>query len=95
MRVTLIGVTNEMVAEYHELLTWLARRYDGYHNAEFDDLYQEGAIAVITALQRGKLVASEFVAKAMMRWVNKCARSGLGYDNDPLLRRVDNEELLG
>lgn len=88
-------VTNEMVAEYHELLASLAHRYDNYHNAEYDDLYQEGAIYVIRALQSNKLVAKEFVAKAMLRWVNKCARSGLGYDDDPLLRRVNDEALLG
>lgn len=74
-------VSNEDVAAYHEMLDSYARRYDGWHEAEYDDLYQEGAIAIIEAKRLGRLPSSDIVAKRMTSWVNKCARRGVGgYD---------------
>lgn len=89
-----LEVRDEQVAAYHELLASLARRYNGFQNAEYDDLFQEGSIAVFFALRKGQLPSRDLIAKTMLKWVNKCGRAGLGYDDDPLLRRVQDEELL-
>lgn len=70
------------------MVSFFAKRYDGLHMAEYDDLYQEGMIAVIEALQKGRKVAKDIVAKRMMTWVNLCARRGVGQsacDPDTLL----------
>jgi len=73
-------VTNEQVAAYQELVASLARRYHGHHQAEYDDLYQEGMVAIFQALAKGDLPSKDIVAKRMRRWVTKCARHGIsGY----------------
>lgn len=76
-------VSNEDVAAYQEMLDYYARRYDGWHNAEYDDLFQEGAIAVIEALRLGRKPSRDVIVGRMTRWVNKCARHGMsGYDEE-------------
>lgn len=45
---------------------------------EFDDLAQEGRIAVWKSLQRGIWPSTAFVENAMRDWVRKCARFGMG-----------------
>lgn len=71
------SVTNEQVAEYHETVAFFAKRYDGYMNAEYDDLYQEGMLAVIEALMKGQRPLKDIIARRMTRWVSKCARQGI------------------
>lgn len=50
-----------------------ARRFDGRHGAEFDDLKQEGLIAVWKSIQGGYFPANIVVQDAMRMWVRKCA----------------------
>lgn len=69
-------VTNERVAAYQELVASLARRYNGHHQAEYDDLFQEGMVAVFQALSGGSYPSKDIVAKRMRRWVSTCARHG-------------------
>lgn len=71
-------VTNEQVVAYHPLVTFLARRYNGWSGAEADDLFQEGQVAVLAALRKGAMPSQNIVARRMLDWVNKCARHGLG-----------------
>lgn len=66
------------MAAYQELLDHYARRYNGWHSAEYDDLFQEGALAVIEAIRAGRLPSKDVIVKRMTRWVSKCARQGVG-----------------
>lgn len=87
-------VTDEQVAAYQEMVAGLARRYNGWSGAEEDDLFQEGQIAVFTALKKSALPSKDIIARRMLNWVNKCARHGLGgYESDAERREID--ELLG
>lgn len=71
-------VTSEQVAAWEPLVENLARRFDGTRGAEFDDLAQEGRIAVWECLQRGEHPSERVVVPAMLDWVRVCARQGLG-----------------
>lgn len=74
-------VSNENIAAYGHLVTRLAWRYNGLGNAEFDDLFQEGQLAVFTALRNYARPSKDLVAKQMLKWVTKCRREGFsGYD---------------
>lgn len=57
-----------------------ARRFDGKRGAEFDDLKQEGLIAVWEALRDGFTPSNVVVVNAMRYWVRVCARKGLTGD---------------
>lgn len=63
------AVTSEEVAAWKPLVESLAKRYEGWNNAEFDDLVQEGLIVVFLALQRGKYPGLKPIEWAMIRWV--------------------------
>lgn len=85
-------VTDEMVAAYQELVAGLAWKYNGRHQAEFDDLFQEGQVAVFEALNKGACPSKEIIVGRMKRWVTKCARHGrVGYDDE---RKLDEESTL-
>jgi len=71
-------VTSEQVAAYRPLCIKLARRFTGVGNAEFDDLEQEGMIAVWYLLGQGFPVSSTAVSNRMRDWVRKCKRQGIG-----------------
>lgn len=88
-----MAVTDEQVAAYRDLVASLARRYNGHHQAEYDDLFQEGQIAVLQALAKGSLPSKDIVAKRMRRWVTVCARHGItGYNtNDTTGKEEANE----
>lgn len=53
-----------------------AKKLDGVGGAEFDDLEQEGLIAVWEALRDGHRPSNFVVQNAMKDWVRKCARRG-------------------
>lgn len=76
---------SDQVLGYHSLVDALARRYDGLHTAEYDDLYQEGMVVVIEALRNDAFPMKEAISGRMRRWVNRCAQKWMGRDEDPLL----------
>lgn len=68
------SVTSEAVAEYDGLCEALARKFVGRAGAEFDDLIQEGRIAVFTSLQSGRAPSTSYVEYAMRLWVTTLRR---------------------
>lgn len=78
-----LPVSDGDVLAYHDLLDHFASRYNGWHDAEYDDLYQEGAFAVVEALQNGAAPSRNVIVGRMRAWVTKCARRGIGgYDGE-------------
>jgi DNA-directed RNA polymerase specialized sigma24 family protein len=67
-------VTSEQVRDYEGLCVGLARKYVGRSGAEFDDLVQEGRIAVWSSLQDGIAPSSAYVELAMRGWVKTLRR---------------------
>lgn len=68
------SVTSEQVAEYEGLCEALARKFVGRAGAEFDDLVQEGRIAVWQSLQDGRAPSTSYVEYAMRGWVTNLRR---------------------
>jgi DNA-directed RNA polymerase specialized sigma24 family protein len=62
-------VTSEEVAAYQGLVDRLARKNDGRGGAEYDDLFQEGQIAVWASLRKGIPPSTEFIQFRMSNWV--------------------------
>lgn len=76
-------VTDDEVAAYQELVKHHALRMHGFHGAEYDDLFQEGCLAVFLALRNGKHPSKDIIVKRMRDWIRKCARQGFsGYADD-------------
>lgn len=63
------GVTSAQVEQYDELVASLTRRYIGRHDAEFDDLFQEGREKVFEALSKGQLPSKTHIENGMRDWV--------------------------
>lgn len=76
---------NERVAEYRPLCKSLAQKFVGRGYAEFDDLEQEGLIAVWLLLDRGLPVSKTAIKNRMRDWVRYCKRRGFSYAEEPLL----------
>lgn len=62
------AVTDTQVAAYAGLVDSLSRKLSGYGDAEYDDLYQEGNIAVFLALRAGRLPSKVVVRGRMLNW---------------------------
>lgn len=77
---------NGQVAGYRDLVESLAQKHVGPNQAEFDDLVQEGLIAVWETLERGQIPAAEQIENVMKKWVRT-----LGYQIGKGIRR-DGEE---
>ena len=78
-----LPVSDGDVLAYHDLLDHFASRFDGWHDAEYDDLYQEGAVSVVDALRKGAVPSKQMIVGRMRRWVTTCARRGIGgYDGE-------------
>lgn len=73
-------VTSAEVEAYEGMVESHARRFDGVRGAEFDDLKQEGLIAVWEALRDGYIPSNVVVVNAMRDWVRVCAQKGLTGD---------------
>lgn len=74
-------VTSAEVATYRGMVVTVARRFNGVAGAEFDDLEQEGLIAIWEVLGQesgfwGPSVA--VVSNACIDWVRYCGRRGYG-----------------
>lgn len=76
-------VSDADIAAYRPLCTKLANQLDGYGGAEFDDLEQEGMIAVWQLLRHNFPVSSKAVADRMRDWIRKCKRRGFSYADAP------------
>ncbi len=74
------AVTSEQVAAYLPLIESSARLQVGRAGAEYDDLVQEGMIAVFLSLKRGNLPSREVVLNRQTDWVRYLHR----------LRRMDS-----
>lgn len=68
------AVTDEAVAAYQSHIESLAWRYVGFANAEFDDLVQEGRIAVWQTLSRGLRPSTQVIEGRMKDWVRYLRR---------------------
>lgn len=64
------AVTDEAVAAYLPLVERLARNFTGYSGAEYDDLRQEGMIAVWQTLGRGLRPSITVVGGRMLDWAD-------------------------
>lgn len=73
-------LANEAVAEYLPVIDSYARRFKGVQEAEYDDLYQEGAMKVSRLLLEGKPVSNTAIKNAMRDWVRVCARRGISME---------------
>ena len=78
------AVTSEAVAAYRDHVEFLARKYKGFAQAEFDDLVQEGLIAVWQSLARGLRPSSEVIEYRLISWVRYLDRltrnDGIAYE---------------
>ena len=71
-------VSDSEVAAYFPLCKSLAARYTGHGGAEFDDLFQEGCIAVWQAIADGFTPSKVVVSNRMRNWVKQCRAKGFG-----------------
>jgi len=72
-----MSVTSEDVAAYRQLVEKLAWHHVGRANAEFDDLVQEGLIAVWLTLRRGIHPSAEQIENRQrdyVRFLNRLSR---------------------
>lgn len=78
------SVTSEQVAEYLPLVERYAHRLTGFAGAEYDDLRQEGMIAVDQAIRRGLRPSALVVGGRMIDWIRFLRRlmhnDGVAYD---------------
>jgi hypothetical protein len=65
---------NNQVAAYQGHVEYLARQYVGFARAEFDDLAQEGRIAVWQSLARGLRPSTAVIEGRMIDWVRYLQR---------------------
>lgn len=73
-------VSSEDIAVFDPMVKQLARKYNGVANAEYDDLRQEGLIAVWLALLDDYVPTRDFIKNRMKNWIRKCRRKGFtGY----------------
>lgn len=71
-------VTSEEVAVYRDAVKAYARRFTGIANAEFDDLEQEGLIAVWQSLAGGHRPSEWMIKNRMKSYLRVLGRRGFG-----------------
>jgi DNA-directed RNA polymerase specialized sigma24 family protein len=69
-----VAAMNDAVAAYEGHITSLARKYQGYADAEYDDLAQEGRIAVWTTLVKGIQPSTQVIEGRMLNWIRYIRR---------------------
>lgn len=72
-----VAVSSEAVAEFLPFINRVASRMDGKHQAEFDDLVQEGMLHSFLKLRAGERPSHTGIKNAMIDWLRVCARRGL------------------
>lgn len=77
----MVSVSSSAIAAYRPLCRRLALRQEHFSQgyAEFDDLEQEGLIAVWHLLRYGFPVSSKAVEDRMRDWVRVCRRQGFAF----------------
>jgi DNA-directed RNA polymerase specialized sigma24 family protein len=87
--------TDNDIKSYWSLCEYLARPFVGQHQAEQDDLVQEGLIYVWHTLQNGKTPSKDFIQKRMRNWVRFCERlvRGDGIEYERAMYAEDPEYL--
>lgn len=75
---------NGEVAGYRGLVESLAHKFVGRNGAEYDDLVQEGLLAVWQSLERGVTPKAEILENRMKNWGRL-----LGYQTGRYLPRLD------
>ncbi len=74
-------VEDTEIAQYAPLVEHMAWRYAGFRNCEFDDLRQEGLIAVWNALKFCNTPTVDIIKERLRAWVRHVTREGMGgYD---------------
>lgn len=73
------SVTSEAVAKYWPLVVSWANKFNGVGTAEFDDLVQEGAIAVWQTLEKGHIPSNAVIVNAMRDWIRHVSHRGVSY----------------
>lgn len=77
-------VTSEEVAAYQEMVEALAYRYvDNSVGCEYDDLVQEGLIAVWQSLEKHQPPSADYIKLFMRGWRTRMGRQRRG---DPIAR---------
>lgn len=79
----MLDVSSADIAAYLPLTKKLAHRLEAYGRrwgAEYDDLEQEGRIAVWQLLRHGFPVSPKNVEHRMLDYLKVCKRQGFGYD---------------
>lgn len=74
------SVADIEIAAYWSIVAKQAWKLTGVARAEFDDLHQEGLIAVWAALRDGYRPTNEFIRRRMLNWVEACRRKGFTYE---------------
>lgn len=69
-------VGSVQIAAFLPLCESLARRMNGLGGSEYDDLRQEGMIAVWESLKLGFFPTSKHVENRMRNWIAYCRRKG-------------------
>lgn len=91
------AVTSAEVAAYQQLVEDLAHKYvDLSVMCEYDDLVQEGLVAVWDSLRRDRPPSAEYVRLYMRGWRTRMERQRRGdpiAEQDMWLRFQDNQEL--
>ena len=85
MTTELRSVSDDEIAAYQGMIDSQARTLEGIEGAEYDDLAQEGRIAVWRSLERGTYPSKEFVRQRMLNWVRVVARQRRGEVADDAL----------
>jgi DNA-directed RNA polymerase specialized sigma24 family protein len=72
------GVSSDDVRPFTKLVERVAHRYHGVRGAEYDDLYQEGMVAVCFAITYGFIPDEDDVKDRVRSWVRHVSREGMG-----------------
>lgn len=60
---------SKLIKSYEPMMHPLARRLSGRDGAEYDDLMQEGRVAVWQAIENGKTPSTDIAYKRMLNWL--------------------------
>lgn len=85
---------NEAIGAEQSRVESIARQLAGIDGVEYDDLVQEGLIAVWQSLENGVPPTSTFIRNRMLNWV-KYVRRQLPADYQDILPLNDVPELAG
>ena len=85
-------VTSSTIAEWWPLFEKVARKYDGFRGAEFDDLVQEQAETAWLGLEKGIFPTADFLGIICLAWVRFISHAGIVYEDHPYVPWTLHEE---